>query len=114
MTHHEFISTLTRLVRGHGAAAALAELRTTRPDITVSGYHDTLAVFAVWAVDRLVTAGLTDTRILWHPLSQLESAAAWWDLPTLASDAARDGFVPSTLARGADPRPIEPNALLAA
>ncbi len=108
MTHVELISTITRAVRDRGAAVALAELRTARPAFTAAGYHDTMAVFYVWAVDRLVTAGRSDRQILWHPLTDCRTLQAWWDDATLASDAARDAFVPSTCALAGDPVPVEP------
>jgi hypothetical protein len=111
MTHVELISTVTRAVRARGAATALAELRATRPAFTAVGYHDTAAVFAVWAGERLVAAGLSDRQIVWHPLTDARSVLAWWDEATLTSDAARVGFVPSTRAVLGDPLPGEPAEL---
>ena len=111
MTHVELISTVTRAVRARGAATALAELRAARPAFTAAGSHDTAAVFTVWAVDRLIDAGLADRQILWHPLTDVRSMLAWWDEATLTSDAARDGFVPSTRAVLGDPLPGEPAEL---
>jgi hypothetical protein len=108
MTHAQFIASLTQQVRAHGAVAALAHLRSTRPALTAVGYHDTAAVFAVWAVDRLVAAGLDDFHVMWHPLTDARSIRSWWDETTLASAAARDGFVPSTLARPGEACPTEP------
>ncbi len=108
MTHAQFIAQLTEQVRTHGAAAALADLRATRPALTAVGYHDTAAVFAVWAVDRLVAAGLTDFAVMWHPLTDARSIRSWWDDATLASAAARERFVPSTLARPGEACPTEP------
>jgi hypothetical protein len=106
--HVDVITAITRLVRTRGAAAALDELRRQRPALSTQGYHDTLAVFIVWAIDRLAAAGLSDTRILWHPLADLRSASAWWDADTLASIEAHGHFVPSTLATSSDPTPSEP------
>lgn len=122
MTHVDLLRTITALVRDAGPAAALDTLRRDRPSITVpglrpagvAGYHDTLAVFHVWAVDRLLSAGLSDLAVLWHPLTHPESPLSWWDAATLASDEARDGFVASTRARAGEPAPFEPQALLAA
>jgi hypothetical protein len=108
MTHAQFIAQLTQQVRGHGAVTVLANLRATRPALTTVGYHDTAAVFSVWAVDRLVAAGLSDFQVMWHPLTDARSIRSWWDDTTLASTAARDGFVPSTLARPGDVCPSEP------
>jgi hypothetical protein len=113
MTHIDLISTITRLVRGVGASGAIHHLRVTRPAIDGGRYHDTLAVFYVWAVDRLVSAGLSDTAVLWHPLTDNRSPLAWWDVETLLGDDAARRFVPSTRALPNEPQPIEPRLLLA-
>ena len=70
----------------------------------------------MWAVDRLVQAGLSDLAILWHPLTDDRSPLAWWDDATLASRAARDSFVPSTSAAAWEPQPqpIVPAGVLVA
>ena len=81
MTHVELITSLTHRVRQVGAAVALDELRASRPAIVspcgAAGPHDTLAVFYVWAVDRLVGAGLNDVSVLWHPLTDVRSPRSW-------------------------------------
>lgn len=125
MTHVDLLRTITALVRDAGPAAALDSLRRDRPSIPVpgvavgvdappAGYHHTLAVFHVWAVDRLVSAGLSDLAVLWHPLTHPESPLSWWDAATLTSDAARGEFVASTRATPGEPTPIEHQLLLAA
>jgi hypothetical protein len=114
MTHGELISSLTRSIRTVGAAAALDDLRRTRPAIHDGGYHDTLAVFYVWGVDRLLAGGLGELGVLWHPLTQPRSALSWWHAAHLFADEAREHFVPSTLARAGEPRPAEPATLVAA
>lgn len=118
MTHVEFITSLAHRVRHAGAAVALDEVRATRPAIIspsgTVGYHDTLAVFYVWAVDRLVAAGLNDVRVVWHPLTDVRSPRSWWDDATLAGDAAIERFVPSTLAHAGEPMPVEARTLIAA
>jgi len=119
MTHLDFLTTLAHRVREDGAAAALAGLRAERPaltapDLTVVPFHDTLAVFYVWAVDRLVEAGMDDTHLLWHPLTDPRSVLAWYDEATIASPAAAAHFVPSTLALPGEPVPSEARELLAA
>ena len=58
MTHTEFLCSLVRSVRTTGAANTLAQVRADRPAFDRGRYHDTRAVFYVWAVDRLVDAGL--------------------------------------------------------
>ena len=97
-------------VRARGAAATLLALDTERPafHLLADGsavYHHTEASFIVWAIDRLVDAGLSDMGVLWHPLVQLESARAWWTDEVLASDAAIDGVVPSDKALAHEPQP---------
>lgn len=128
MTHVEFITSLTRRVRLVGAAAALDELRANRPSIVTpsgtaadsetgyheAGYHETLAVFYVWAVDRLVAADLTDVQVLWHPLTDVRSPRSWWDDHTLATLEAQESFVPSTLARAGEPTPMVDQRVLTA
>jgi len=114
MTHVDVLRSITLLVREQGAGAALDELRRTRPALRGGQYHDTRAVFMVWAVDRLVASGLTDVAVLWHPLTDVRSIEAWYDAETLSSDAARAGFVPATLALVDEPTPTEPRLLLAA
>jgi hypothetical protein len=118
MTHVELLTTLISRVRLAGPEIALAELRAAGtplcdPDGHV-GVHDTLAVFYVWAVDRLVAGGLADIEILWHPLVDTRSPRAWWDDATLRSEAARRSFVPSTLARPGEPAPHETRIRVAA
>jgi hypothetical protein len=118
MTHVELLTTLADRIRLAGAEVALADLRAAGtpmcdPDGVV-GVHDTLAVFYVWAIDRLIVGGLTDLQILWHPLVDTRSPRAWWDDDTLRSESARRSFVPSTLARPGEPAPREAPALAAA
>jgi hypothetical protein len=118
MTHTEFLSSILRTVRAHGAASALEQLRAERPAFHVDAvhgamYHDTLAVFFVWAVDRLVGGGLSDFGVLWHPLVESHSPLVWWSAATLASPEAAEHFVASELARPGEPQPVPPLALLA-
>jgi len=119
MSHSAFIASIASSVRDAGAVATLDTLRRTHPtmfgtDGAPIAYHDTLAVFSVWAVDRLIAAGLTDSRILWHPLTDVRTPLAWWDADTLATIEAIAGFVPSTKALPNEPAPFEPRVLLAA
>ena len=118
MSHVDFITSLTTRVRLVGAQAALDELRANQtliitPAGTV-GYHETLAVFAVWAVDRLVAAGLDDVQVLWHPLTDVRTPLSWWDHDTLESPAAKDAFIASVLARAGEPTPIIDSRVLTA
>lgn len=106
--HTVLVHHVLGLVRDLGASRALVELRRTRPPLDAEGYHDTLAVYVVWAVERLVDAGLSDLGVLWHPLTDDRSPLAWWDADTLASAPARQHFVAPTLGEDWEPRPGEP------
>lgn len=119
MTHTEFLSSILRTVRVSGAAVALEQLRSERPAFHVAAaeapmYHDTRAVFYVWAIDRLVTGGLSDFGVLWHPLVDSRSPLVWWTAATLAAPTAADHFVVAELARPSEPQPVELSALVAA
>lgn len=118
MTHTEFLSSILRCVRTAGAASALTALRADRPAFHDDGargaaYHDTLAVFYVWSVDRLVAGGLSNFGVLCHPLLDSRSPLVWWS-PAVLADAAAEHFVASDLARTGEPQPTEPLVLLAA
>lgn len=99
------------LVRRHGAADALATIRLVLG--SAEGYHDTLVVFTVWAVDRLLAAGLTTTALLWHPLTTAGTEYAWWDEATFDGEAAARAFVAPTRWSAGDPMPAEPRHHLA-
>jgi hypothetical protein len=113
MTHTEFLCSLVRSVRATGAANTLAQVRADRPAFDRGRYHDTRAVFFVWAVDRLVEAGLSDIGVLGHPLTDSRSVRSWWSIGVLESVAAADGFVPSDLALAHEPQPVHVGALVA-
>ncbi len=119
MTHTEFLSSVLRTVRASGAAVALEQLRTNRPAFNtsadqVAAYHDTRAVFYVWAIDRLVTGGLSDFGVLCHPLLDARSPLVWWNAATLDTPAATEHFVAAELARPSEPQPVELLTLVAA
>ena len=114
MKHAEFLTSILRSVRANGAAEALEQLRSERPGFHEGGYHDTRAVFFVWAVDRLVAGGLSDFGVMWHPLLDDRSPLVWWSAATLNSPDAAEHFVPAELARTGEPQPTDPMVLLAA
>ncbi len=114
MTHTEFISTLARSIRATGATNTLRAVRADRPAFDRGSFHDTRAVFFVWAVDRLIEAGLSDMGVLWHPLTDDRSPASWWSVGVLESIAAAEQFVPADLALAHEPQPIDRDALVAA
>lgn len=110
MTHLDFIASTTARMRVVGPAAVLHEIRATAgPD-----HHDTVVVFFVWAIDRLIDAGLSDVAILWHPLTDARTPRSWYDAGTLDSIEARAHFVPATLSLANEPAPCEPGVLVAA
>lgn len=112
--HSHFVASLVDLVCSEGASDALATVRADRPAFADGEYHDTRAVFFVWAVDRLVSAGLTRTQVLWHPLVHADSPLAWWSAEVLDSRTARHGFVAPTGLADGEPVPCEPTTALAA
>jgi hypothetical protein len=110
MTHFEFIAGTTARMRDVGPVAVLDEIRASAG----ADHHDTLTVFFVWAIDRLLCAGLSDTAVVWHPLTDVRSPWSWYDEATLASAEARAHFVPATRSLLGEPTPAEPQVLVAA
>ena len=112
--HLDLVGALVDIVSNDGAAVALDSLREARPALHNGVYNDTVAVFLVWSVERLVAAGLSRRSVLWHPLVHVDSPLAWWSADVLDSAAAADHFVaPIGLASG-EPMPCEPARTLAA
>ena len=108
--HWSLVLATIHFVREDGAASALRSIRTALAraghPVTVDGRpHETLTVFVVWAVARLLDAGLTPTQVLWHPLLGTEAPLAWYDRATLQSEEAHASFVASTLALPGEPSP---------
>jgi hypothetical protein len=108
--HWTLVLATIHFVREEGAVAALDSVRDalarTGHPVTADGRpHETLTVFVVWAVARLLGAGLTPTQVLWHPLLGTEAPLAWYDRATLQSEEAHAAFVASTLARAGEPSP---------
>lgn len=97
-THERLVLAVVSLVRRHGAGQALDLVLGRRPDA-----HVTRTVFMVWGVDRLIGAGLSTARILWHPLVDRHSILCWWHAETLDGDHARRTWVPPTLTGGDGP-----------
>lgn len=103
MTHTDFVLTTTRRVREVGAGRVLEALRVEQG----SDHHHTKAAFTVWAIDRLIGAGLSDIAIVWHPLTDPRSMLAWYDAETLDSAEARHHFVASPKALAGEPSPSD-------
>ena len=67
------------------------------------GYHDTITVYFVWAVDRLLSEGLDTPAILRDPLVERTALLEWWDKETLMSSAARAAWLEPTLPSNGTP-----------
>ena len=119
-THEGHLLACVSLVRHHGAVEALAILRGAIPpyneatgvaNTPTSGYHDTITVYYVWAVDHLLSVGLDTPSILVDPLVERTALLRWWDKETLMSSAARAAWTePTTIdvaSPASGPRPKE-------
>lgn len=112
--HWDVLFAAIHLVRTRGVDEATAALtaalsRSGHPATgTARRGHATLTAFTVWAVDRLLAAGLDTIGVLWHPLCRPDAALTWYERATLATDAAHDGFVVADRALPTDPQPAAP------
>ena len=99
-THDSHLLACISLVRRHGAAKALRDaippynVSTGVANTTTGGYHDTITVYYVWAIDCLLAAGLTAAEILADPLVDRTAALAFWDCDVLMSPTARARWTP--------------------
>ena len=116
-THEAHVLVCASLVRRRGESEALSILRNAIPryneatgvaNTATGGYHDTLSVFYVWAVNQLLTAGFTVAELLCDDSVDRNAALAWWDRETLFSTDARAHWVAPTLADGCGAAPAEP------
>ena len=115
-THEAHLLTCVSLVRRHGDVGALRILREAIPryneatgvaNTSTSGYHDTLTVFYVWAVNQLLSRGTTTTHILRDPSTDRQAALVWWDREALFSSDARAHWLQPTLAGDGSAGPAE-------
>ena len=106
--HWTFLQEVIELVR-RDRTTALDRLRERTAVLGVPAAggepHETLAAFYVWAVDRLLAAGLDDHRVRWHPLTGPTAPRAWYRPATLRAAVARTCVVASDLARPGEPAP---------
>lgn len=118
-THEAHVLACVSLTLRYGAAEALGLLRTAIPrynnstgihNTTTSGYHDTLTVYYVWAVDRLLERRSRIDAVLADDAVDRRAALAWWDSATLFSVAARAHFVTPNLTGDGGAVPSEPVA----
>ena len=112
-THEAHLLACLELVHRFGPGEALAILRAAIPpyneatgvaNTPTGGYHDTITVYYVWAIDRLLGAGKNVAEVLADHLSERTALLDWWDRDILMSSAARTAWVPPTVA-GDGPRP---------
>jgi len=115
-THEAHILACVSLVRRLGAPDALAVLRAAIPpyneatgvaNTPTGGYHDTITVYYVWAIDLLLAEGFTVGELLAHPLVERTALLAWWDKDVLMSPGARASWLPPTKRDGAGRLPME-------
>ncbi|MCU1392509.1 MAG: hypothetical protein JWM34_937 [Ilumatobacteraceae bacterium] len=102
-THEGHLLACLALVRRLGPAEALAVLRSAIPPYNVAtgvantptgGYHDTITVYYVWAVGRLLSAGSTIEAAIADPLLGRAGPLQWWDQEVLMSPALRAAWSP--------------------
>ncbi len=113
-THAGHLLACISLIRRHGPAEALRTLREAIPayntatgvaNTSTSGYHDTITVYYVWIVDRLMANGSDPTAVLTDPAVARGALRRWWDTETLMSPAARAAWLPPTLGDGDPDQP---------
>lgn len=116
-THEGHLLACISLVQRHGAVEALRVLRNAIPPYNVStgvantptgGYHDTITVYYVWAVHRLLTQSVTADAILADPRVERTAALAHWDSEVLMSPEARAAWLPPQRAADDGSMPNEP------
>ncbi|MCU1364485.1 MAG: hypothetical protein JWN39_124 [Ilumatobacteraceae bacterium] len=111
-THEGHVLACLSIVSSMGAVRALEAIRAAIPpyneatgvaNTTTGGYHDTITVYYVWAVDRLLAAGATPTQVLADPLASRTAPLEWWDRGTLMSSQARAAWLPPSIVSGDGP-----------
>lgn len=104
-THEAHVQAGLSLVLRLGASRALATLReaiprynvsTNTPNTDTGGYHDTLTVYYVWAIDELLRQGVSPEEIVEQPLVSRTAALDFWDRDELFSVEARHHWVAPT------------------
>jgi hypothetical protein len=104
-THEAHILACISLVRRLGPVEALAVLRAAIPpyneatgvaNTPTGGYHDTITVYYVWAIELLLADGLSVGEVLADPLVERTAALAWWDRDVLMAPSARASWLPPT------------------
>ena len=121
-THEAHVKAGLSLVLRLGAAKALATLRgaipryndsTNTPNTDTGGYHDTLTVYYVWAIDELLRQGISPEHIVDNDLVSRTAALQYWSRDELFSVEARRHWLaptkePDRKATDSRPRPHLP------
>jgi len=117
-THEAHVQAGLSLVLRLGAKQALAALReaiprynvsTNTPNTDTSGYHDTLTVYYVWAIDELLRDGISPEDVVSQPLVSRTAALDFWERDDLFSVHARRHWVAPTKSLGTK-TPTEPTS----
>lgn len=104
-THEAHVQAGLSLVLRMGASRALATLReaiprynicTNTPNTDTGGYHDTLTVYYVWAIDELLRDGISPENVVSQPLVSRTAALNFWERDELFSVDARRHWVAPT------------------
>ncbi len=117
-THEAHVLAGLSLILRSGASRALATLREAIPRYNVStntpnsdsgGYHDTLTVYYVWAIDELLRQGVSAEEITADPLVSRTAPLDFWNRDELFSvDARRHWVAPTKISGTRSPQlPLE-------
>lgn len=108
-THEAHVQAGLSLVLRTGARRALATLREAIPRYNVStntpntdsgGYHDTLTVYYVWAIDELLHQGVSPEDVVTNPLVSRTAPLEFWSRDELFSVDARRKWMAPTQTNG--------------
>jgi hypothetical protein len=112
-THEAHVKAGLSLVLRLGASRALATLRdaiprynesTNTPNTDTGGYHDTLTVYYVWAIDELLRRGVSPEHIVDNDLVSRTAPLEFWTREELFSVDARRHFVAPTSGNAKSPQ----------
>lgn len=115
-THEGHLLACVSLVRRHGPTEALRIVRAAIPlyneatgvaNTPTGGYHDTITVYYVWVVERLLAEGLGAPAVLADRRVERTALLAWWDRDVLMSTAARMAWLAPTITGDGGPPPME-------
>ncbi len=108
-THEAHIQAGLSLILRSGASAALTTLReaiprynlsTNTPNTDSGGYHDTLTVYYVWAIDEVLREGVSPEDVVDHPLLSRTAPLDFWSRDELFSVEARRHWIAPTITTG--------------